>query len=62
MAHQVSAYREAGMDGHLSKPIELARLIEVVTAIADAKPAPRAAAATPTEPTVSARGVVSGEV
>ncbi len=39
MAHQVAGYLEAGMDSHLAKPIDLARLVEVVTAIADAKPA-----------------------
>ena len=30
MAHQVASYIEAGMDGHLAKPIEIARLFEVV--------------------------------
>jgi len=34
MAHQVASYRAAGMDGHLAKPIEIARLFEVVQAAA----------------------------
>jgi CheY-like chemotaxis protein len=28
--HQVQAYREAGMDGHLAKPIEVGRLFEII--------------------------------
>jgi hypothetical protein len=32
MSHQVAEYLSAGMDGHLSKPIEIARLFEVVGA------------------------------
>ena len=34
MAHQVASYLEAGMDGHLAKPIEIARLFEVVQSAA----------------------------
>ncbi len=30
LTHQVTAYAEAGMDGHLAKPIEVARLLAVV--------------------------------
>ena len=30
LTHQVQAYREAGMDGHLAKPIEVGRLFEIV--------------------------------
>jgi CheY-like chemotaxis protein len=33
MAHQNSEYLAAGMDGHLAKPIELARLFEVLAAV-----------------------------
>ncbi|HLI66030.1 MAG TPA: ATP-binding protein [Caulobacteraceae bacterium] len=32
LTHQVQAYVEAGMDGHLAKPIEVGRLFEVVQA------------------------------
>ncbi|HRD46537.1 MAG TPA: ATP-binding protein [Caulobacter sp.] len=43
MAHQVAGYLAAGMDGHLAKPIEVARLFEVVQAAAlgEAVAAPR---------------------
>lgn len=34
MSHQVAGYLEAGMDGHLAKPIEVAKLFEVVQAAA----------------------------
>jgi len=34
MAHQVASYVAAGMDGHLAKPIEVARLFEVVQSAA----------------------------
>jgi signal transduction histidine kinase/ActR/RegA family two-component response regulator len=34
MAHQVAGYLEAGMDGHLAKPIEISRLFEVVQSAA----------------------------
>ena len=37
MSHQVASYLEAGMDGHLAKPIEIARLFEVVQTIAAAE-------------------------
>jgi CheY-like chemotaxis protein len=30
LTHQVEAYREAGMDAHLAKPIEVGRLFEIV--------------------------------
>ena len=33
MSHQVSQYLAAGMDGHLSKPIEIARLFEVLQGV-----------------------------
>ena len=36
MAHQVAGYLEAGMDGHLAKPIEVTRLFEVVQSAARA--------------------------
>jgi signal transduction histidine kinase len=47
MSHQVDEYASAGMDGVLAKPIELARLYEVIqsAALAGADPADRAAAA-----------------
>jgi len=32
LAHQVAAYAEAGMDGHLAKPIEVRKLLEIVEA------------------------------
>lgn len=38
MAHQVAGYVEAGMDGHVAKPIEVARLFEVIQAVACAGP------------------------
>lgn len=41
MSHQVAGYLEAGMDGHLAKPIEIARLFEVVQTIAAAEAPPR---------------------
>ena len=37
MSHQVASYLDAGMDGHLAKPIEIARLFEVIEAIARAE-------------------------
>lgn len=40
MSHQVASYLEAGMDGHLAKPIEIARLFEVVQTIAAAGASP----------------------
>ena len=36
MSHQVAEYREAGMDDHLAKPIEAARLFEVLGSVLDA--------------------------
>jgi signal transduction histidine kinase/ActR/RegA family two-component response regulator len=35
MSHQVAEYRQAGMDGHLAKPIEAAKLFEVLGAVLD---------------------------
>ncbi len=32
LTHQIAAYREAGMDGHVAKPIEAARLFEALQA------------------------------
>jgi CheY-like chemotaxis protein len=32
LTHQVAAYEEAGMDGHLAKPIEVGRLFETIQA------------------------------
>ncbi len=40
MSHQVASYLAAGMDGHLAKPIEIARLFEMVQAIAATEAAP----------------------
>lgn len=34
MSHQVAGYLDAGMDGHLAKPIEVAKLFEVVQSAA----------------------------
>ena len=36
MAHQTRLYLEAGMDGHLAKPIEIERLFEVIASVAGA--------------------------
>ena len=41
MKHQVAAHRAAGMDGHLSKPIQIAEIFALVAEIA-AAPAPEA--------------------
>ncbi len=35
MSHQIAEYLAAGMDGHVSKPIEAARLFEAIAAVAD---------------------------
>jgi len=35
MAHQSAAYLAAGMDGHLAKPIEIARLYETISAVGE---------------------------
>jgi two-component system, sensor histidine kinase len=46
LTHQVTAYAEAGMDGHLAKPIEVARLLAVVQSAwlrAAARPEPEPA-------------------
>jgi CheY-like chemotaxis protein len=36
MAHQVSEYAAAGMDGHVAKPIEAAALYNALSAAAEA--------------------------
>ena len=46
LVHQVESYLAAGMDGHVSKPIELTRLYDAIeTALASAATARAAAAA-----------------
>jgi two-component system, sensor histidine kinase len=50
LTHQVEAYRNAGMDAHLAKPIEVGRLFEIVHlawARAGQPPATRSSAARP---------------
>jgi PAS domain S-box-containing protein len=39
MSHQLAEYTEAGMDGHIAKPIEAARLFEALEALLDGEPA-----------------------
>jgi CheY-like chemotaxis protein len=34
MTHQIEEYREAGMDGHLGKPIEVAKLYGLLQEVA----------------------------
>lgn len=41
--HQVEAYKAVGMDGHLSKPLELPRLTAVLEEVADRRTTDRAA-------------------
>jgi CheY-like chemotaxis protein len=36
MAHQVQEYRDAGMDGHVSKPIEVSALYAELCAVLEA--------------------------
>jgi CheY-like chemotaxis protein len=36
MTHQVSEYLNAGMDGHVAKPIQLRALVEAMSAVLDA--------------------------
>jgi len=38
MRHQVEAYRAAGMDGILAKPLEIAALFKTIQAVADGEP------------------------
>jgi CheY-like chemotaxis protein len=38
MAHQVSDYLAAGMDGHVAKPIELVKLHAAIEAALSAEP------------------------
>jgi len=35
MSHQIEQYRAAGMDSHVAKPIEAARLFEALEALLD---------------------------
>jgi len=44
MSHQLAEYIEAGMDGHVAKPIEAARLFEALEALLDGAPANEQAA------------------
>ncbi len=43
LTHQVAAYAQAGMDGHLAKPIEVGRLFEILQAALSSSEAPAAA-------------------
>jgi CheY-like chemotaxis protein len=45
MAHEIAACLEAGMDGHVSKPIETARLLEAIAAALDPETARKGAVA-----------------
>jgi CheY-like chemotaxis protein len=38
MSHQVAAYRAAGMDGFLAKPLEIAALFRTIQSVADGEP------------------------
>jgi CheY-like chemotaxis protein len=44
MSHQVAEYLAGGMDAVVAKPIEIARLFEVMQDLLDAEPAPARAA------------------
>jgi PAS domain S-box-containing protein len=44
MSHQLAEYTGAGMDGHVAKPIEAARLFEALEALLDDEPASEQAA------------------
>lgn len=40
MAHQIASYLEAGMDGHVAKPIEVGKLYAAIEAVVAANPIP----------------------
>ena len=45
MSHQVAAYRAAGMDGFLAKPLEIAALFKTIQSVAEGAPLPNPMAA-----------------
>jgi DNA-binding NarL/FixJ family response regulator len=45
MRHQVEAYRAAGMDGFLAKPLDIADLFKTIQSVADGEPLSSAMAA-----------------
>lgn len=42
MAHQITSYLEAGMDGHVAKPIEVGKLYHAIEEAVDRQPVPAA--------------------
>ena len=36
MAHQIAEYREAGMDGHAAKPLDVLQLVEEIERVLQA--------------------------